>query len=581
MKWPFVRRRELEQLHSKLDSLKKEISEYQVSSKKQKDEIVRLRKLKQNLESKIKKLSYSEKKDPTFLTPFRLDNVMIPSIPASYSIFKEGSYYFAQPCRSGLERFLGKNASSVIRSTIDSLSNGEKICLKGVFEVDSPIIIDRNNLAFVGEGTSTVLKQKDGANLPQIILVSNAHDVIIQNLKIDGNRANNTSGHGIKIDGESYRGFINNIQVWSCYTGILADYNAYLWNISNCHVEDCYETGIAVENREVPFWRTRVNIRGNKIVKTGHHGILVSGASDSIIAENICYDVGILRTDGYAHGIALDGDEGERPSYNNKVIGNFIYNTRMQGIEVADRQNWVEIIGNHIENVELGGIYFGGGLATSYQAVISGNICRNCGGDGIVIGSPSKTDRSAHVLISDNICFENKGHGIAVGWSSLVRVAGNICFNNDQDDIGKSGILLGECYDADVVGNILFDNQVTPKQDYGVVVYPDTYGICRIIDNKIGAHQHGAIGLAGTGTRIIKRNEGYVTENSGTASGSSPITIPQTTHLLDIDPTYVNAVSKTSGQYVISVSFNPVTKEITIEHSGGASSIDIFWEARA
>jgi len=114
MKWPFVRRRELDQLHSKLDSLKKEISEYQVFSKKQKDRIEKLEKLKATLERRIKELSYSMKKDPSFLTPFRLDNVMVPSIQASYTIFKKGNYYFAQPCKHGLERILGRDASSLI-----------------------------------------------------------------------------------------------------------------------------------------------------------------------------------------------------------------------------------------------------------------------------------------------------------------------------------------------------------------------------------------------------------------------------------------------------------------------------------
>jgi len=80
---------------------------------------------------------------------------------------------------------------------------------------------------------------------------------------------------------------------------------------------------------------------------------------------------------------------------------------------------------------------------------------------------------------------------------------------------------------------------------------------------------------------MIRDNVGYITENCGTASGTSPITIPQTTHLLDVDPTYVNAVSKTSGYYVISVSYDPTTRDITIEHSGGATSIDVFWEAKA
>jgi len=84
----------------------------------------------------------------------------------------------------------------------------------------------------------------------------------------------------------------------------------------------------------------------------------------------------------------------------------------------------------------------------------------------------------------------------------------------------------------------------------------------------------------------ILRYRGYLDDkpykNSGTASGVSPITIPQTTHKLAIDPTYVNAISQTAGYYVISASYDAGTKDITIEHSGGTTtSIDVYWEARA
>jgi len=165
MKWPFVRRRELETLHLKLDSLKKEISEYQVSSKKQKDEIDRLKKLKKNLESKIKELSSPFTKDPSYLTPFRLDNVMISSIPASYVIFKKGAYYFAQPCRHGLERFFGRNASSVIQSAINFLSNGEKIFIKrGDYNLSENIELDATkNIWLEGEGHTTIAEWDEGA----------------------------------------------------------------------------------------------------------------------------------------------------------------------------------------------------------------------------------------------------------------------------------------------------------------------------------------------------------------------------------------------------------------------------------
>jgi len=512
-----------------------------------------------------------------------LDHGLVDTV--SYKIRKNGSYYEAINGNTGKIDYGGANnaggadgtdASQVIQYAINASAAGSKIVLKnGVYEITSTITIEgKNSIVLEGESLNAILKQKDGTNLDQLVLILNSHNVIIRNLSVDGNRANNTKGDGIVADGQSYRGIIEKVQVWNCYTGIRIDYVTVLWSVINCHVENCYETGIAVINRETTIWSAKANIRGNKVVKTGHHGILISGASDCIVAENHCYDIGVLRTDGFAHGIALDGDGGARPSYNNKVIGNWIYNTRMCGTEVADQQNWVEIIGNHIDSAKARGIYFGGGLAPSYQAVISDNICCNGDGNGIEVNSPNSTELSAHVIIENNICFDNAGDGVFIGWSYCVKVVNNILFNNDKDNTGNAGIRLSECTNTEIIGNILYDNRDTPQQDYGINICSDTYGIIRIFDNKIGTHQYGAINLAGTGTRVIKRNEGFVTENSGTAtipSGQTSVTVP---HGLVDTPTIVfievnhdelknyKITNKTSTQFTVEVP-NAVTADRT------------------
>jgi parallel beta-helix repeat protein len=510
-------------------------------------------------------------------------------IPPNYLIFTDGiGNVFAKNGRTGQIEFQGSDAATVIQQAINALpADGGRIFFKeGTFEVSSTITIDgRDNVELHSTGKSSLLKQKAGANLPAIILVRNSHNILLRDLSIDGNRTNNTSGAGIRVEGRCARGRIQNVWVYSAYTGIvLATDGIHLWNIEDCHVEDCYESGIAVVNREVAVSAARHTIANNYVVRTGHHGIVLSGVSDCIVVGNHLYDVGVLRTDGYAHGIGLDGNAGSNPSFNNKVIGNWIYNTRMQGIEVADRQDWVEVIGNHIDVVGGVGIYFGGGIAPSFQAVIMGNICRYCGEDGIQINSPSITNRTSNVVIEGNISFENRGHGIFVGWSSRVKVVNNICFNNDRDNLDKDGIRLGECFDAEIIGNILFDDRSPPRQNYGVAIHPNTYGMVRIMDNKIGTHQFGAIRLAGTGTRIIRRNEGYVTENSGIAtfSGTGTQTTFTIPHGLVGTPTSwrVEAGSADArGAKHVTADATKLTVVFATAPPAGTNNVVLVWQA--
>jgi len=487
MNWPFVRRQELEQLRSKLNSLEKEISEYQISSKKQKDEIVRLKKLKTDLESKIKKLSHSVKQDPTRLTPFRLDNVMMPSIPPSYTIFKKGNYYFAQPCKHGLERFFGSDASSVIKSALNALTSGrvwkEKVILKGNFELtDSLSIPSYSILEIQGK-----LKLMDNINKDIITISGDPIEYVeIYGGYLDGNKANQISGNGIYINkGVGIR----------------------LFNIECRNVKD---SALKIEGTATRS-STDTQVSVFKAMDCGRGIHIASYAWDSIFGNII-----IGRADNEGWLIEASSLQAE---------ATHIYEADI-GLKVGDVAN-IHFHNLLIDKCNKHGIECD---RTSDSTFIQGQLYRNSW------ESPGSYDAIYAHGVSGNHAFR-----LTFG---LFRI------RHDTGKTHRYGVNLEPPYESE---NIVFGNNITET------------------DTPIRF----------SASDWVFKNKGFITENYGTASGPSPITIPQTTHLLDIDPTFVNAISKTSGQYVISVSYDSITKEITIEHSGGTSSINVFWEAKA
>jgi len=502
MKWPFVRRRELEQLHSKLDSLKKEISEYQVSSKKQKDEIVRLKKMKANLESKIKELSYPSKKDPSHLTPFRLDNVMIPSIPASYTIFKKGNYYCAQPCKHGLERFLGRDASSVIQSALNALMTGGKIFIKeGTYVISKAITTATSGQIIMGEGRSTIFKLQNGAEY-NIFNVKHSHTTF-RDLAFDGNKANL-----VLVPGHDKQNAI------------------YIDNVANNLIDNCYFYDFISHPTQIGGVGAMFNVHQNCVFENNDwFGATPDWGKWNIIFNNV-----------FINGYGLELANARLTT----VVGNAFYNITADYAIYVYRGTGNVIAHNIFEEViEKGAIL----VLESSDNVIDGNTIKYC----------------------------SSWHGIYVEGDD------NLISNNDIGNCG--GIDTHAALSLNGTRNQILNNHLHNSTN-GLRIFSGMSGNI-IKNNKFRGNTYNPVYLPIPPDNIFEGNIGFVTENSGTASGTSPITIPQTTHLLDVDPTYVNAVSKTSGYYVISVRYDPATKDIIIEHSGGATSIDVYWEAKA
>jgi hypothetical protein len=158
------------------------------------------------------------------LLVYALSKPTVYPVAASYTIWREGDTYYAADA-SGI-RFSGKNASQVIQSAIDSLTIGrtwkEKILLKGDFTISNPIIL-KNYTILEFQGKVTVA---DNANIDAAIKSEGFDDlagtdstggvveVEIVGLKLDGNKAKQTRGFGLKLYGRKLT--LKDVNVYYC-----------------------------------------------------------------------------------------------------------------------------------------------------------------------------------------------------------------------------------------------------------------------------------------------------------------------------------------------------------------------------
>jgi len=414
--------------------------------------------------------------------------------PYKFMIFEDKGIFYARD-ESGEIKFSDTDARKVIQSAIDSLVDGGKIFIKaGVYIINSPIIV-KQNLELFGEGKSTVLKMGDGKNI-DILKTDPAKTtpdfgIVISDICLDGNRANNTSGYGVNF-------YCVHSQIRDSYFVEMPSFAIRLFGLG---------TGAqrSVKNQIIrnQFYYASAIFFDNY-------------AAENLFAENI------VRTFGISNGIDIILAAEDAPEQT--ICFNDISSSDRHGIHL--KSGYHKLIGNYIDSSYYHGLYL----------------------------------------------------EVTTAWINYLTILGNVFANNNRvgttyNAIHFAGLATMRINRCNIIGNLFWspDHYYCIGGEYGSLTN-------LILGNHFAAYTEGAV-VAGLGT--AKHNYGYVTENSGTASGTSPITIPQTTHLLDVEPTYINAVSKTSGYYVVSVSFDPTTKDITIEHSGGTTSIDVFWEARA
>lgn len=215
----------------------------------------------------------------------------------------------------------------------------------GTYRIGTRISVPSNIVLF-GMGSVSVLQLGPSA-LTDVLLSRSTSNVRIRDLRIDGNRANNTSGEAV---------------------GIWLDTVTDVW-LENVEVVSCRSDGFRLDSC------TRAELIGCKASDNGRHGFSLANTEFSLLVAPRAYDNCQVATAGTADGINL-----ELFSRYNTIICPVCYETA----GVGDRQGYGvrEAAASGCErNVVVGGSFWGN---RSGEYVLDS-------GDSAVIGGPLST----------------------------------------------------------------------------------------------------------------------------------------------------------------------------------------------
>lgn len=220
-----------------------------------------------------------------------------------------------------------------INAAIDNLPTiGGSIYLREGTYVLSDNIISKSNVALIGAGAATVLKIKDSKNADMyVIYASGKVNLLVQNLRIDGNRANQTSGnmYGVYFTG------VENSKIVDCWVENLREYGIYLHSSSNNTVTGNTIQGNSLDNSN------NNTITSNTFQGNGQHGIYLTASSNNTVTGNT-----VQGNDN--HGIYLSSSSDNNTVSINMVVGNSqATDNTDNGIQV-DNSNYNNIQGNTV-----------------------------------------------------------------------------------------------------------------------------------------------------------------------------------------------------------------------------------------
>lgn len=302
------------------------------------------------------------------------------------------------------------------------------------------------NVQIIGQGIGkTILQEASNANLKPdaVATVSHATNIVIRDLTIDLNAANNTGpeqAHGLDINA-AFDSQIQNVEVRNFYgheggTGIAFVLTSTTdVTVSGCYVHDVGLVRSSHLSDGIYTSGVRNQMMSNVVEAWTDTGLVVENSADGFVAGNVLYgkDVGL-------NGIGVSAFI-QRAT----IVGNEISGTELNGIGVLriDTQpatvttKTITIAGNTIHDTLLGkGIH-------TYQAddvTISGNILTNI--------STAYQDTGIYVedghgvAVVGNTISGSGGYGIVATGTTNLSLLGNTVTNNSQRG-GSNGIHLG------------------------------------------------------------------------------------------------------------------------------------------
>lgn len=338
--------------------------------------------------------------------------------------------------------------AAAIQAAIDNSSVGDTIFFPaGIYIVSATVSFLPDRTYRGSNPDNTILKMQDGANLNAVFAADRWVDnnafpddpVHICDLGIDGNKANNSSGHGIVV--YNYYSIVRNCRV--------TDVSENSFQITaNTQNGTLTSNPSAVENRLI-----------NCVSRTpGGIGFYVYDTSANKVSDGYMID---CIAHGGTIGISIDSGNGW------EIDGNHIYGNTSHGIRV-NRAFASRVTNNYIEGFGSaggGGNYYMGiymqAMSTPWGSVIANNFIQTTEQTGAFyryIQLQASSSLACYATVVGNVVYGSGGaNGIGIraevqsGGTLSMSVAGNRINNVAlSDSIHNTGVTAHTEYDRHV-----------------------------------------------------------------------------------------------------------------------------------
>ena len=442
-----------------------------------------------------------------------------------YIIYTDGTNVFAFNTKTKSIDFVGTDASVVIQSAINALSNGGTIFVKtGTYGLSSKVTL-MSNIGLIGEGMNTIFEElAQGA----IFYGMNVQNVRLENFFFNCN--------GFSALGAGY--------AYACAIGFDSDGTVPLYNIVLRNIKTYNGIGAHIH-----FWgsdNTLENVYRNVLLEN-----VECSTNPQTTASNpmllLDYVNGATLINCYAHDVANNADSCIALDGKNIVAINCRGERGLEGlrIEYGPRAGGnVRIIGGYFA-YNTNGISL---YPNTEDVLISGVKCYRNANAGISLYSTGNQNRIKIVncYISESGYPNTQGLGITINGTSVgdVLIEGCIIRNIGFTTAENSGIQIVMGNNVKIRANTIIDDRTTQYTKWGIEFRQNaiTNVICK--ENAIFGVTSATIALTygASVTGFIKTNIGYDTDNFKVTGLSVPV---------GVSGAYGSAVSITSLSGII------------------------------
>lgn len=477
-------------------------------------------------------------------------------------------YYLAADSE-GRICFTSTDCASLINSVLAE-ENVSVFVKRDTYSLTQRILM-QNNTNLISDGAKLV---SDGITAINVISTNNASNFSIVGFEIDANKETNNvitgyvgnnvllskltlcnakTDYGIYVRGVDADNLGDNIVINYCHITSVVKYGIMMQYLKNSEVhsnfidsgtlpEIGYYGGICLYDHTY-----NVSVHDNH-VSGGEYSILV-------YSDEVGHTISNNFVSKSYYGIYLDGDC-------NKVSGNTITDCTL-GVRVYPYWDSNEILFNTIRDVTAGISVASSDSSSSFTQIIGNNIKSD--GAGILL----------YTYISKNIVSENVieavGHGITVAWSDNI-ISNNIIVYDTAGAGNKYGINLVSNQGHD---NLIEGNKIRTVSGGGYHIYCAFGALRNYIQNNDVYDSVGASPFiyASSTTTIVTGNKGFVTENSGSSTGTG--SEQAIAHGLSYTPSYVWFSDKEDGANA----YLSAASNSTHIHVKAVSGKDYIWKA--